>query len=180
MVRARIAFWEEYERAAKAHEKMELRHLYTGVCRAQVWWQLFQLYPAFPAWIVTPLAGYLLTRKELEYLGEERMLEIMSAPSTGPDGRVDARLAKVQFEIYQDLQDRIHGPVIQKVQSEQKNLNVNVNTEGSPEQVQLITNPDELARRLEEVRKKREALSAIHTPVQIDQQRLVQPVPEEK
>jgi hypothetical protein len=132
LTRVRITFWEEYERAARAQERMIITHLFKGVCRNDLYYNLFKKYPALFAWMVCPLAGYLLQRKELEFLAEERMVEVLSvsAVKNNEDGtfRCDSRWAKIQVEMYQLLQDRIYGAVTQKISSEQKSVNVNVHT----------------------------------------------------
>jgi hypothetical protein len=178
-VRARIVFWEEYERAARAQETMNSRILHRGIARPHVYWGLFERFPALLPWIICPITGYLLQRKELEFLAEERMIEIMSVSAVKEDGKVDSRLAKVQLEMYQMIQDRNHGPVVQKVQSEQKNLNVNVNTDQTADQVSetinMITDVEQLRLRIEEVKKKREALSVFASPITINQQKLMRP-----
>jgi hypothetical protein len=178
-IRLRIAFWEEYERAAHAKEVMLMPALYAGSVRPHVYWLLFQRHPALIAWMICPIAGYLLQRKELEFLAQERMVELMSISAVREDGSVDSRLAKVQYELYESTLDRVHGPVVQKVQSEQKSVNVNVNStqneDAAARTIALITDVEELKRRIEEVRKKREALSDIGHPVTIDQQKLIQP-----
>jgi hypothetical protein len=178
LTKIRIAFWEEYERAARAGERMFNQNLFRGVCRNNIYWDTYRKYPGLLAWVVCPLAGYLLQRKELEFLAEERMLEVMGVSAVKPDGKVDSRLAKVQFEMYQTIQDRNHGPVVQKVQSEQKSVNVNVNSQQNAEEsantIALITDVSELDRRIEEVRKKRAALREIKT-IEVDQNRLMRP-----
>lgn len=182
LLKARIAFWEEYERAARSGERMVQTRLYMGVCQVQIYWELYRKYPGLLAWIICPLAGYLLQRKELEFLADERMIEIMSVSAVKDDGKVDSRLAKVQFEMYQTIQDRNHGAVTQKVQSEQKSVNVNVNSTQNEEEasrtIALITDVSELDRRIEAVRQKREALRTVKT-VEVNQQRLMRPDLEE-
>jgi hypothetical protein len=180
LVRARIAFWDEYERAARAGERMQPVELYRGVCRAQQYYQLLESIPPLLPWIICPLASYLYERKELAFLAQERMLEVLAETPVKPDGKVDSRLAKVQFEIYRELQDRVHGPVIQKIQSEQKNLNVNVDASSGSQigqqAIGLITDVGELDRRIADVKARREALQNVPQPAQvIDQQKLMRP-----
>lgn len=179
LTRIRINFWNEYERAARVPEVMNHFHLWHGVCRADIYYNLFKKYPALYAWMVCPLAGYLLQRKELEFLAEERMVEVLSVSPVRDDGKVDSRLAKVQVEMYQILQDRIYGSVTQKISSEQKNLNVNVNSNQSSEDsartIALITNVEELDRRIKLIQEKRRALQTIAQPIEVNQQKLMRP-----
>jgi hypothetical protein len=179
LVRLRLSFWEEYERAAREMVPMQLTNLYRGVCRNDVYWKLFEKYPALLPWVVCPLAGFLLQRKELEFLAEERMVEVLSVSPVKDDGKVDSRLAKVQLELYQTLQDRIYGSAIQKMESQQKNVNVNVNSNQTHEEakatISLITNMDELDRRIKAIQEKRLALQTIAQPLEVNTQKLMRP-----
>lgn len=107
------------------------------------------------------------------------MVEVLSVSPVRDDGKVDSRLAKVQVEMYQILQDRIYGSVTQKISSEQKNLNVNVNSNQSSEDsartIALITNVEELDRRIKLIQEKRRALQTIAQPIEVNQQKLMRP-----
>jgi hypothetical protein len=182
LIRMRIAFWEEYERSAilvqngaPADNAFDIRRIIRIAGRGQSYWACYDRYPALLPWVLCPLAGIFLERRELEFLAQERMFEILANPAVKPDGKTDSRLAKIQFEIYRELQDRIHGPVVQKIQSEQKNLNVNVeaNAEQASRAIGMITDVSELDRRIAEVRQKQEALKTLPQPVVIDQQKLM-------
>lgn len=179
LVRVRLAFWEEYERAARAHEKMEQQRMYMGVCRNDLYFKLYDKYPALLAWVICPLAGYLLQRKELEFMAQERMIEILAVSAVRDDGRLDSRWGKMQVEIYGLLQDRIYGGVTQKIQSEQKSVNVNVNSNQTQEEaaktIGLLTDTEEIDRRIAAVKAKRLAMQTIAQPIEIDQQKLMRP-----
>lgn len=183
LTRIRIAFWEEYERAARSQEMVISTNLFKGVCRNDVYFNLFGKYPALFAWMVSPLAGYLLQRKELEFLAEERMIDVLSVSPVKvlDDGsfRCDSRWAKIQVEMYQILQDRIYGSVTQKISSEQKSVNVNVNSNQNADEstrtIALITNVEELDRRIKAIQDKRTALQTIAQPIEVNTQKLIRP-----
>jgi hypothetical protein len=178
LTKVRITFWEEYERAARVPEQMVVQKMYMGTCRSEVYYKLFDRHPALIAWVICPFAGFLLQRKELEFLAEERMVEVLSAKPIGDDGKVDSRLAKVQLELYGVLQDRLYGAVTQKIESQQKNLNVNIDaatTESAARTISLITNVDELDKRIQAIQEKRKALQQVVQPFEINQQKLMRP-----
>jgi hypothetical protein len=85
----------------------------------------------------------------------------------------------VQLELYQTLQDRIYGSAIQKMESQQKNVNVNVNSNQTHEEakatISLITNMDELDRRIKAIQEKRLALQTIAQPLEVNTQKLMRP-----
>lgn len=173
----RIAFWDEYERAAREQDYMHFKKVHGGICKAEVCIGLFKSMPVLLAWITSPLAGYLMNRKELNFLSEERMVEIMSVSAVRHDGRLDARAARVQVELYLALQDRIHGPVIEK--SETKSVNVNVNSTQTPSEaagtIAMITDMEELDRRLQAVRAKTQALKTVPQPIEVNTAKLMKP-----
>jgi len=173
----RINFWEEYDRAAKRREIMLWPNVTHNICHMQVAKRLLVNYPMFVLWIICPLSGYLLQRKQLEYIAQERLLEILSVSPVQENGKVDSRLAKVQVEIYQNIQDRLYGGIVQKIDQKQLNVNVNGDIPETDQSIKLMSSVEEIDRRIEAIKKKREALqSGNSNPIELDTQKLIQPM----
>lgn len=125
--RLRTAFWIEYERCQTLLTPMLWRNIYSGACTPSYFDQhwLSQKYKV--AWLLKPPADYRLALEELLTYGLEEMRELMAIPLQDDAGRVNVKLAEVKFKIWQAVEMRLKGAVIQRVRSE--NLNVNVNTD---------------------------------------------------
>lgn len=178
--RIRISFWEEYDRAAKEREKMDIARIQKHVGRQAVLCNFMEENPLLILWIVCPLAHYLLQRKEIEYLAHERMIETLSVSAVQSGGRVDANLAKIHLEMYKTICDRLYGSAVQKTQTETKAVNVNMNSQQNITQdtqtVNLITDVKEIDRRIKEIQSKREELqSGGGHPVDVNMQKLMHP-----
>lgn len=167
-VQIRISFWDEYELAAQEGRKMSIRNIYSNL---DFLYERFDKHPAFLPWIVTPLAGYLLERKEIEYMSHERLFEILSKSAVDKvTGKVDSRHAANIIRIYELIQNRIYGAPTQRINSEQRNVNVNLSGKVSDT---VITDTAELDKRIREIQAKREALQNPSRTIQIDQEKLI-------
>lgn len=143
--RVRIAFWEEYERAAKKNEKINLEAcvLHTGLMN---WSQYaFRLdRPERLAWLLTPPALYKAQIKEALEIGTNRLIEIMSLPLYDHKGRVDAKVGALILAAYKMVDGRVHGSVMQR------QLNVNVNTPG-PDSSPMQNEPEDIDKKIAEL-----------------------------
>jgi hypothetical protein len=177
VTRIRLAFWKEYERAARAGVGMSDGVMIRTVCKKETLYNLLQSMQALSAWIVCPIIGFLLARKELEMFAQERMLEILSVSAVRADGKVDSRLAQVQANAYENLQNRIYGAVTQKIQSEQKSVNVNLSghSQGAQKAIGEITDIAEIERRIQTIQEKRKLLQTVPQPIEVDTARLINP-----
>lgn len=128
--RLRSAFWLEYERCQENVTKMSMRHIYSGVCSQSYFIQNWLRSKYKVAWLLKPPADYRMALEELLMYGLEEMREIMTLPVVNEaTGRVDSKLADIKFKIWQAVEMRLKGAIIQKIRSE--NLNVNFNNDGS-------------------------------------------------
>lgn len=176
----RIAFWEEYDRAAASEVLFSLDSLTKHFKTRIDLFDFFNRFSAFFPYMMIPVSSQQFTLKELDMLSKERMIEILSVPSVDlRTGRADSRLAKVQVQIYELIQDRIYGPVIQKIESSQKSVNVNVNTQATKEDatkaIESLTSVEEIEKRLKVVQQKRAALKSVSTIDVVNTQKLIRP-----
>lgn len=175
----RIAFWEEVEKKKKDEmglpkstinmQALELTFFPKGYLLKK----FFEV-PEMLAWLLFPMRQFMIQLKNFESLADERILEILSESPIGGNGVVNTKLAGIQVKIYELLQNRLHGAVVQRQQIEQKNLNVNVNEKNPDKAAQIaeLTSLAEIDRRIKEIEKKRLALKEV-APIQIDTQQLV-------
>lgn len=180
LVKLKIKFWDEYESAVALEKPLRVYELSRGVCQQSSYYTLFDKFPGLFAWVASPLTDFLTARKQANFFAEERMLDILSISAVKSDGKVDSRLAKAQIELYLALQDRLHGGVTQKIQTEQKSVNVNVHStqtaEDAAKTIGMITDVGELERRIVAIKAKREALrTLIAAPIEVNPQKLMRP-----
>lgn len=149
VARLRLNFWDEYERAVSQKRKMDLLSLTKGVCSNDYFYTKILKNPDWVAFMTIPPADYQLALREMLELGWDRIREVLLLPITekiqlktsvkGADGKqetvyeiIERTNTKLIGEIRQmvgmiDL--RVKGAILQKVQVEQRNLNVNVHTD---------------------------------------------------
>lgn len=117
--RMRIAFWEEYEKAAsKLTGPMDLVNMVngTGVLHWEAYKNSLLLDPNFLAWFLTPPASYKVQMKEAQELGLSRLIEIMSLPIQDPGtGKVRADVGALILQAYKLVDLRNQGAVAQKM-----------------------------------------------------------------
>jgi hypothetical protein len=166
-LRVRMAFWNEYERAQGTREGFQLYNVIGALCSQGRFRKIMQSQPTLTAWLLTPPNSYNVRLLELSMLGEERMKEILTAEAVKPDGKVDSRLAMVQVKLWEVLQDRIYGAVMQK--TETKNLNLNAEITPGQQSSQEIAGMslEEINARLNALQAKMKALTS-PAPIRVD------------
>lgn len=175
----RQSFWIEYERVIDhGKNRMEMTRIWQGVTDSSGEFYKLMKRPEFAAYVFTRPIQNAVYDREVQSLGRERMLEILSVSpvykKTMPDGSevsvVDGKLAKVQFEIFKHADERVQGGTVKRVNvvAEQRSLNVNADfkqtnnkttvevTSDATNQALLdqFTNANELIRQLNELRAK--------------------------
>lgn len=112
----RISFWDEVNTAVVENRAVSERNIFKGVCSRQYWTRVRDELPHKMAYVLCPLIAYSKANKLGMQLGQRAMLDILNAPARG-----DVKLAQLQFNIYKELQDRIFGRSVQRVQSHNTN-----------------------------------------------------------
>lgn len=133
--RLRHAFWMEYNFASLGKRRINMPNVYNGVCRKEYWWQIILTNKYKMAYIFLPPPNYRVQLSELLTVGLEQMRDILLADHMITDNHgnqmVDARLAGVKAKIVESLHNRVHGATVQKIQTENKTLNVGVTIDGT-------------------------------------------------
>lgn len=130
--RLRYAFWMEYNFASVGKRVINMPNIYNGVCRREYWWQRILTDSYKMAYIFLPPPAHRVEVRELLNVANQQIRDILMRDhivrdKEGKDVGTDAKLAGAKVKIYEMLANRVHGAMIQKIQTENKNLNVDVN-----------------------------------------------------
>lgn len=159
--RIRLSFWDEYNASTACQKRMSLQSIITGCCSWESWITVYEPHDKRMLWIFTPPASYVGMMRQILYKGTERLLEIMNLPMITDEGKVDVKVANLVLRAWQLADMRVKGAVTQKVQIEQKsmNLNVNANTEDGVNQMRqqmsamTLDELESLEKRIEKARR---------------------------
>lgn len=136
----KISFWNEYGRAQRQRTEMILSNVVHGVCSKCHWTRTVILDQKLLAWIITPPTSDVLVWQELLELGYRRLRKVLTMPIVEKKYRWDRKanemlveksvnvpLIKEMRAIVENMEDRLHGAIVQRQQIEAKTLSVNVN-----------------------------------------------------
>lgn len=132
--RVRLSFWDEYNASTSVGKRMSLQSIISGGTSWEVWATAYEPNDRKMLWIFCPPVSYVNAMRHILHRGTERMLEIMNFPMITKDGKVDTKVANLVLRAWQLADMRMKGGIMQKVQIEQKSLNLNLNAEQSVEQ----------------------------------------------
>lgn len=151
--RVRQSFWLEYNRAIDAGRKMQMTRVWQGITLSSGEFYNYLKHEHFAAFILTRPVVQEVAERELLELAHYRMREILEVSPIDEDGNLNPYAAKVQIELYKHIDERVQGGVVKKVsvQSEQKNLNVNINQEQITLQPDQFKKMEEIQQRLAEI-----------------------------
>lgn len=116
----RIRFWEEVHFALRRNKRVYLQAVTRGVVTRDYWGQVIQPSPRAIVYVLTPPIGYKVRAQALLDVWMQRMGEILSDPSE------DQRTRQLQFKIGEFILPIVKGPVVQKLQIDQRVLTQNV------------------------------------------------------
>lgn len=125
--RVRLSFWDEYNASTAAGKRMSLQTVISGTCGWETWVGAYEPDDKRMCWIFTPPTSYVSQMRHILHRGTERLLEIMNLPMVDAEGKVDVKIANLVLRAWQLADMRVKGGVMQKVQIEQKSMNLNVN-----------------------------------------------------
>lgn len=150
----RMRFWIEYDIAQEETRNMRMLNIIAGVTDEPTFYRLL-LKPEKVAWLLCKPASYETATEEMHLLALSRLRKILEAdPMLG--GKLDVRLAEKQLKIFQILDTRVKGAVVQKTIS----LNAEISAKKAKEAGLLPTNPVEkklaLEKRLAELERSAE------------------------
>ena len=109
--RIRIAFWEEYERAASEQRSMTLANISRNTGAVSWGWYKNQLMakPDKLAWFLSQPAAYRLQVQEAEQIGLNRLVEILELPLRSPNGQINVMIGGLILAAYKMVDTRLHG-----------------------------------------------------------------------
>jgi hypothetical protein len=112
----RLRFWAEYDRAQLSGKKMQQWAVTSGVCTREMWSRNVCREPERLAFILTPPPRYITKMESLLYMGLDQIEEILALPIKNEEtGKVDSRLIAEKVKIFQLLDLRVKGAVVQKI-----------------------------------------------------------------
>lgn len=156
----RISFWDEYERVLREKEMMmEIERVVKGICSISYFERIFCSNVNRLAWLIHAPSEYKMDLRDLHSLGIKALRKIMTLPPTNPDGSPNTKLIEAQNKIFQHVDMRIEGAIIQRIDQR----NVNVNLTGKPEEAVPQKGPltmHEIDAKLKQLEKQSIALSA--------------------
>lgn len=129
--RIRLKFWMEYDYAQSQGKRvMDITRIIAGVCSWEYFYAHYLKSPSRVAWMTCMPTGYLIKAEEALEFGLEQMRDLLGQPHE-VNGRVDTKLGELKVKIYNMLDQRLRGAVVQKTMS------LNVNTT-SPQTAQAL------------------------------------------
>lgn len=142
----RLSFWEEYEDCFKDLKSMNMSKVCKGLCSYRHFIDTIIYDPIRLTFIITEPA---ISKQRLKYgyhLSLQEMIKIIKRKEEVniKTGTTDTKLMDIKFKIFEYLDQRLHGSLIQR--QEVKSLNVNV--EATAEQVGYPTTTEEIDKQL--------------------------------
>lgn len=114
--RLRLAFWDEYERALSVRKKMRLNSVISHHCDKKHFYENILTNNMWMLFIITPPRKYELSMRHILEKSTQRLQRIMDIDPIDEDGRVDLKLAHLQYKIHAWVDNRVRGSVAQKLQ----------------------------------------------------------------
>jgi len=141
----RLMFWLEMTRHAMDGGKFVMANAYRGVCTSA----MFENYLANPknlAFILCPPTNYTSRIYEALDVGLAGLRKILDYEDTDKKGKMNLKLLEMKMKITMYLDARVNGGFTQKVQIDQKSVNLNMDqkvlTNASKEVQQAVLNGD--------------------------------------
>jgi hypothetical protein len=154
----RISFWLEYDRVqSRMLPQMETTNIIRGIITEDYFYKRYMKDLKRVAWMLIPPTSYTVKLTEMLEVGLGRMRGVLDLDPVGPDGKVNTKLLELQLKITAMMDMRLNGAIAQKVQIEQKNMNMNLHltrTSGEISGLLESGNMEELDKKLAELRKR--------------------------
>lgn len=149
IARLRMSFWDEYLRASDERRAMNVRAITRGVCSHNYFYEVVLANENWVGYITTPPADYQLAIREMLELSWDRIREVLLLPITekiplkktvvndeGKSETVYEIIEKPNTKLIGEIRQitnmldlRVKGAIMQKMQIEQRNLNINANAD---------------------------------------------------
>ena len=119
----RVAFWKELQDAADENRLIDEKKIYKGIATKGYWNRVVTDLEWKFTYILMPIKEYSMMNHLLLAKGQQAMLDILNADpyagKTGKARKLDARVAKVQFEVFKHVTERSFGKAIERKQVHQ-------------------------------------------------------------
>lgn len=156
----RAAWAMELERALRTDSKFEASNVYKGIVTRN-YFERYVLFNSYKlAYIIKPYPEYEAQLEDMLQMGLDERRKILKRPLVDKEGKFDHKLAALKESITKNLEERRRGAITQRLQVDQKSLNVNVTKDVSQTPLQL----DAIDARLRELESS-EAISIEHKEV---------------
>ena len=157
-IRARLSFWDEYNLATQENRLMDENRFMSGIMTTDVWQRVYLTNRKKLLWILCQPANYTATMRYLLDVGLKRLQEIMEMPLVAKNGKPDIRMISQVLKAFQLVDLRVKGSVLQRMQIDQRSLNVHVGSEGQSLNSLSLEQLREMESQLERIEKKRDGL----------------------
>ena len=134
--RVRLRFWDEYYQACAQDRQMRESNITHGVVMPDTWRQVYLTNRRKLLWVFSQPVNYTTSMRCLLEKGLSRLHEIMDMPlMVRRNGKLepDVRMITQVLKAFQLVDLRVKGSVVQKMQIDQRSVNVNHNLEASAE-----------------------------------------------
>jgi hypothetical protein len=137
----RVAFQMEHERAIRTGDIIVLFNVYKNIVTKSYFYNYVITNSYKLAYIIKPFPEYEMQLEEMLQLGLDERRKILKQPLKDKEGKFDHKLAALKEAITKNLEERRRGSITQKLQVDQKNLNLSITkdvTQQPPLQMEAI------------------------------------------
>lgn len=114
----RNKFWLEYDHATQgAYEQIRLNEVIRGVCSPKFFRETFLANQYMVAFLMLPPINFKTKQEETLLFALDRLRQVLDMPTLKLDGSPDMNVIKAQMGVYQILERRVQGEVVQKTQN---------------------------------------------------------------
>lgn len=125
----RNAFWIEYDMACRLGRKIDMRRVYSGICTKEYFMQSILNKKKACTWLLCPVSSYKVSMEEALLTAISNMRKMLDAPLfIGKE--VDHKQANLVLKIYKELDQRVHGSIVQKIET--KSLHIRKDADKIP------------------------------------------------
>lgn len=118
--RIKIQFWDEYNISCAQKRRMAISNIIRGVMFYDNFYRYFCKLGPRLAWLLVPPRDYTLTMQAILNKGLTRLDEIMSMKMVDDKGKPDHRIITQILRVFQIVDNRTKGSIIQRVQIQQQ------------------------------------------------------------
>ena len=112
----RNRFWLEYDHAVTGgFSKMRIEEIIRGVCSFSFFRETFLANAYLVAYLMLPPINFKAKQEETLLYALDKLRAVLDIDAIGPNNQVDTKVIRAQLAIYQILEKRVQGEVMQKV-----------------------------------------------------------------